>query len=461
MIADDDPPPGESSSKSAAHSLAGPSDAAPSAAESLVVSSAASNERGIDWKHLLLDSGGFLLCSHTYRILTEGTTRRSFNEPFFPNYAASVSNLHGWADGDPFMVNYIGHPMQGAVASFIWQHNDRAFRTVEFGRNRRYWKLRMRGMAFAYVYSAQFEIGAVSEASLGHIQSFYPQVGFVDHVITPTIGTGWAVAEDAVDRMVIQPFEAHFGNPWLRMVVRTGLNPARAFANFTEGRCPWCREDRPGVFTPFPNRETWGALSQQRMVSKPVDPPPGVAPFEFTFHATYRDYLQNNGAGACMGGGGTGQFRMASEWQMLLNVDGCKMLDFRTNFSGDTLMFMVGPRWTPQSGGRWQPHVQALVGGTKITQEYRNPYLEAQVADWHTVSDEGRADKHAYYTTDWDKIGFAMQAGAGVDYKLNNAVGLRVADLSYAHSWAGDINGFSYRNAVQVTSGLVLYMGTW
>ena len=433
-----------------------------SGANSLVISNAGTDEHGIDWKHLLLDSGSFLLCSHTYRILTEGTTRRSFSEPFFPNYAASVSNLHGWADGDPFMVNYVGHPMQGAVSGFIWQHNDRAFRTVEFGRNRRYWKERLRGMAFAYAYSVQFEIGPVSEASIGHIQSFYPQLGFVDHVITPTVGTGWAIAEDAADRIIIQRFEAHFGNPVLRMVVRSGLNPARSFANFTEGQAPWHREDRPGVFKPFPNAETWAALSQQRMLSKPVDPPPGVAPFEFTFHGTYRDYQQNSGAGGCLGGGGTAQFRVAAEWQMLLNVDGCKMLGFKQNWSGDTLLFATGPRWTPQiPGARWTPHLQALVGGTKLTQEYNNPILQAEVAGWKPNTDEGRAAKHDYYNTDWDTVGFAVQAGAGVDYKLTAALALTVGDLQYVHSWTNDINGVNYRNAIQFTSGLVVRMGTW
>ncbi len=461
---EDDAMPGESSSNPKSNpARAGErlSDSS-SGANSLVISNAGTDEHGIDWKHLLLDSGSFLLCSHTYRILTEGTTRRSFSEPFFPNYAASVSNLHGWADGDPFMVNYVGHPMQGAVSGFIWQHNDRAFRTVEFGRNRRYWKERLRGMAFAYAYSVQFEIGPVSEASIGHIQSFYPQLGFVDHVITPTVGTGWAIAEDAADRIIIQRFEAHFGNPVLRMVVRSGLNPARSFANFTEGQAPWHREDRPGVFKPFPNAETWAALSQQRMLSKPVDPPPGVAPFEFTFHGTYRDYLQNSGASGCLGGGGTAQFRVAAEWQMLLNVDGCKMLGFKQNWSGDTLLFATGPRWTPQiPGARWTPHLQALVGGTKLTQEYNNPILQAEVAGWKPNTDEGRAAKHDYYNTDWDTVGFAVQAGAGVDYKLTAALALTIGDLQYVHSWTNDINGVNYRNAIQFTSGLVVRMGTW
>ncbi len=418
-------------------------------------------ETGVDWGHLFGSSVAFLAVSHSFRYATEATTRRSFHKPFFPNYTAAVANLHGWADGDPFMVNYIGHPMQGAVSSFIWQHDDRAYRTVEFGRNRRYWKAKLRGMAFAYVYSVQFEIGPFSEASIGHIQSYYPQVGFVDHVITPTVGMGWAVAEDAIDRLLIQRLEARVANPWVRLAARGTLNPARSFANVMGGNVPWHRDDRPGVFKPFPESAAWAAANARHTESQSVDPPPGVAPFDFTFHATYRDYLNNASAGSCMGGGGTAAFRVASEWQIVIDVGGCKMLDFKDNWSGDALTYMVGPRWTPQTSGRWVPHLQAMIGGTKLTQEFMNTTLEAQVADWHTVNDEGRAAKHAYYNTDWDTAGFAMQAGAGVDYKFNNALALRLANLEYSHSWTNDINGFNYRNAVQLSGGLVLRMGTW
>ncbi len=449
-------------SSSSLHSTASSAGAATTAASGFIaVPPAPKRETGVDWLHLTADSLAFLAVSHTFRYASEGTTRRQFDKPFFPGYFASVTNLHGWADGDPFMVNYVGHPMEGAVAGFIWQHNDRAYRTVEFGRNRRYWKERLRGMAFAYVYSVQFEIGPLSEASIGHIQSFYPQVGFVDHVITPTVGTGWAIAEDAVDRKLIQPLEARVPNPFVRLFARGVLNPSRSFANVMTGNLPWHREDRPGVFKPFPESALWAAENLKRTEGKPANPPLGVAPFDFTFHGTFRDYVGNASAGGCMGGGGTAGFRTAAEWQIVLDVGGCKMLDFRDNWSGDALTYMVGPRWTPQTSGRWSPHVQALVGGTKLTQEYLNPVLRAQVADWKPVNDEGRAAKHAYYNTDWDTAGFAISAGAGVDYKFNNALAVRVGNLEYAHSWTNELNGISYRNAVTFSGGLVLRMGTW
>ena len=162
-----------------------------------------------------------------------------------------------------------------------------------------------------------------------------------------------------------------------------------------------------------------------------------------------------------MGGNGDGAFRVAPDWQMVIEVGGCKMLNFGDNFSGDLLTYMTGPRWTPQVGGRWTPHAQALVGGAKVTQEYDNPVLKAEVANWDPKTDEQISEKHAYYSTNWDTAGFAVKAGAGVDYKFNNALALKVVDVDYMRTWVKDINGFDYRRTVQVSGGLVLRMGTW
>ncbi len=65
---------------------------------------------------LIGDSMRFLAVEHAFRYFTEqGTRDRIVNAPFFAGYLGSVGSLHGWSDGDPFYVNYIGHPMQGAV----------------------------------------------------------------------------------------------------------------------------------------------------------------------------------------------------------------------------------------------------------------------------------------------------------------------------------------------------------
>src|SRR5262249_23767422 len=89
------------------------------------IGAAKNRDTGIDWGHLYVSSMFFLAVSHSYRYANESTTQNAFHKPFFKDYASSVANLHGWNDGDPFMVNYVGHPMQGAVSNFIWEHNDR------------------------------------------------------------------------------------------------------------------------------------------------------------------------------------------------------------------------------------------------------------------------------------------------------------------------------------------------
>ena len=314
----------------------------------MAVSPAAKHETEIDWWHLAEGSLAFLTVEHTFRYATEWGTRDAFDTPFWPGYLASVGNLHGWADGDPFLVNYVGHPMQGAVAGFIWQHSDRAYRDVVFGENRRYWKAKLRGAAFSYLYSVQFEIGLLSEASIGHVQEQFPQQGFVDHVITPTVGLGWTLAEDSLDRYVITLLEEHNRNPYVRLLVRSGLNPSRSMANVMNGMVPWHRDNRPGVFKPFPEAAVAKAALERETAKTAVDPPPGVAPFEFTVTPNFRTYLGSGAKGSCVGGGSSIAFRVASQWQIVADVNGCKLLDLPTNLSGDSLNYMIGPRWTPR-----------------------------------------------------------------------------------------------------------------
>ncbi len=240
-------------------------------------------EKSVAWRNTLKQSSFFLGVQHAFRIATEPGTRSHLGGPFLSGYHKSLANLHGWADGDPFYVNYVGHPMQGAVSGFIWTQNDGAYKRLEFGNNAAYWRSRARATAFSWLYSTQFEIGPLSEASIGKIQSRYPQQGFVDHVATPVIGLAWQVAEDFLDRFVIRRFEDRFTNNWARMMVRSWLNPSRSFANLMRWKEPWHRDSRPGILS---YGKSFG-LDQS-----PKTPPPGSYPslprFEFlTAHQYY------------------------------------------------------------------------------------------------------------------------------------------------------------------------------
>ena len=414
-------------------------------------------EKGVDWAGLLRASGRFLAIEHTFRLLTEPGTRSGLEGSFFGNYARAVGNLHGWADGDEFYVNYVGHPMQGSVAGFLFVGNDRAYRRAEFGRNRLYWRSRLRAAAFMWAYSEQFEIGLFSEASIGAIQASFPQQGFVDHVVTPAIGLGWMITEDTVDRYLIERIEGASANRFLRLAARSALNPSRTFANVLQGNVPWHRDTRAGILSYVANDR------RNQTAERPPAPEnrdvPGPAPFEF---ATKVEQNLYPAAGiSCLGGAGSAALRLSENWQFVTEIGGCKMLGLENNLSGDSLIYMIGPRWRSRDWGRWSANLQVLVGGNKLTEERMYPQLKSKLEAAAAQDPRSTPPAHSDYTDEIATNGFALKSGGGVNYKLNAALTLRVAELMYQHSWTSPLWGRSYNGSVSFSSGLVLRMGTW
>ena len=416
---------------------------------------------GVSWGELFRSSGRFLAIEHSFRLLTEPGTRSGLKGSFFGNYSSAASNLHGWADGDEFYVNYVGHPMQGAAAGYLWVQNDRAYRHAQFGRDPVYWKSRLRAAAFVLAYSTQFEIGPVSEASIGAIQASFPQQGFVDHVITPAFGMAWMIGEDVVDQYVIKRFEGVTANRWARLLVRSSLNPARTFSNVVGGRAPWSRESRLGVKSYDPAAERLYSSGRSKTKAPSEIPDTSLAP-PFEFALTFQPERFGDGAksASCLGGGAVAGFRLAPSWQLITDVGGCKMTGLETNLSGDSLTYMVGPRWLARIRGPWSAHLQVLVGGNKLTEERMYPERK-RLLEAAAVRDNKQPPVHADYTDQTESNGFAVASGGGVDYELNRALTIRVADFSYRHSWAAPLWGRDFSSSMKFTSGLVLRMGTW
>ena len=408
----------------------------------------------VNWTGLARGGLRFIGVMHAFRWVTEpGTRAGGFG--YGSGYTSSVSSLHGWADGDPFYVNYVGHPMQGAVVNHLWQINDTRFKNAEFGRSRDYWKSKLRGAAFAWAFSEQFEIGPLSEASIGHIQRDFPQQGLVDHVVTPSIGLAWTIAEDALDRFVIRRVEDRTYNRYVRLAVRSFLNPARSFANVLSARPPWYRTSRAGIlsYSPAP------ALAPARSATNAtIADSLAAAPFEFAPLPVYRQF----GGKSCVGGGGEAGWRFAPDWQLVAAVNGCKMLGLQENVSGDTLLYQVGPRWTPAGDGKWSPYAHLLIGGMKVTQERLDPELKRVVLAANQKLDPSLDyTLHGQYTFTQEANAVALTAGVGVDYKLNAALALRVANLEYLRSRAPSIGGVPYGRGLQMSAGMVLRLGTW
>lgn len=412
----------------------------------------AQSTASVDWKALTNQSLLFLGVKHAFRWATEPGTRE-MRGPFFSQFYNSINSLHGWGDGDPFYVNYVGHPMQGAVAGYIWAQNDGAYRTVEFGKNRHYWRSRLRATAFSWAYSAQFEIGPISEASIGYIQSKPPAQGFVDHVATPTLGFAWMVAEDAIDKYLIRRFEDRFENPWARLLVRGGLNPARGFANLMALRVPWYRDNRAGV------------LSYVRG-TKPVEPEiqlkprPEHAPFELTALARLDRFAGLGLERSCIGGGVEAAFRHTPRWQTILHVSGCQHSGFARNFSGDALTYAMGQRWNLWPGRRWNSYVQFLIGGNKITHEELLPSVKASL-EAAARSKGAPPPRRSDYSRVAVSNALWLQGSVGVEYRLNAALALRPMSVAYTQAWNRPVNGNLYQDGLQFTSGIVLRMGSW
>ena len=225
------------------------------------------------WGAALEQSFGFLVVGHGFRLANDGGARYLlFHKPFWHDYWASADNFHmsHWGDGDSFLVNYIGHPMEGAVYGDIFLNNDPKGRAARFGKSSTYWYSRLKAMAWATAWEAYFEIGPVlSEAAIGNEGGFtyvpgcglypcdkYPgkqfkpptnNTGWVDFVITPTVGMGWIVLEDAIEREFVDRIAKD--SPALKYkILRGSLAPSHTFANMFAGKLPWFRYPVEGSF---------------------------------------------------------------------------------------------------------------------------------------------------------------------------------------------------------------------
>jgi hypothetical protein len=212
----------------------------------------AENACKFHWGPALQQSAQFLFIQHMMNLPTYNGTLKG---PFFKDWLDSVKHYRfsRFQDDDPFIVNYIGHPMMGAVVSRIYIQNDPRGRTANIGWNKRYWKSRGKALAFASVYATQWEIGPLSETSIGNLGSFryYSAsahhmtngTGFTDMLVTPTAGVTWSLGEDLIDKYVIKRIEGRSRNPLYQLGISV-LNPTRSAANLLRWKMPWYRDDR-------------------------------------------------------------------------------------------------------------------------------------------------------------------------------------------------------------------------
>ena len=183
---------------------------------------------------------------HVMRIATQPFTRAELEGPFWLDYHRSVKMPQQWDDGDSWEVNYIGHSMHGSAGVRLWLAQREPLHMERKGKE--YWKAMGRAGLFGLLFSEQFEIGPMSEASIGNVGMHPGRTGWVDHVITPLGSIGWTMYEDAMDKYVLTWVEKHVPFAIAKAAARMIACPAWMMANIGMNRVPWSRDNRPLTF---------------------------------------------------------------------------------------------------------------------------------------------------------------------------------------------------------------------
>jgi hypothetical protein len=225
----------------------------------------------IQWKPMLVQTAEFTVFQHAWRAAWDPGLRYLLaHKPFWHDYGVSLTDYHmdHWSDGDSFIVNDVGHPLEGAVYGRLFLQNDpRSFEQI--GLHNGYWTSRLQSLAWMTLWSTQFEIGPLSETNIGNQGGYYYSIGcgtykwclttppwsagankytglggvtnntgWTDFVITPIVGLGWVLAEDTLDRYIVTPVAREHRILGGR-VLRSALEPTRSLAALFAGKFPW------------------------------------------------------------------------------------------------------------------------------------------------------------------------------------------------------------------------------
>lgn len=198
----------------------------------------------VRWLPILWESLESTAIENAGNIALDDETRNDLiTHPYWSTYAKCVRQFRydQWRDDDDFLVDYVGHGMQGAAVASIFEQHDPKGRGLVYGNNGNYWRSRLKAMAWISVYEVQWKIGPAGEASIGNSglnTYFTPRVkgrstnetGFQDFVDTPVVGFWWNVGEDAVDRFIMPHIWSRTHNK-LILSAAFVLTPCKGAAN--------------------------------------------------------------------------------------------------------------------------------------------------------------------------------------------------------------------------------------
>jgi hypothetical protein len=209
----------------------------------------------VHWHQLVISTVLFNAFENTGNLYTGYWYRyETTHGNWWDGYVDSVEGWHwnSWADQNPFLDDYVGHPMMGAITNDLWIQNDPKSMMVTQSNSWPYWRRMLRAGAFSTAYSFEWKLGPFGEAGFGHNGGHLidqtngkttTETGDVELVTTPVGGALWTMAEDALDKHVVAPIEAPGRNPFALLGL-SFLEPAHATANILRFRPPWYRDER-------------------------------------------------------------------------------------------------------------------------------------------------------------------------------------------------------------------------
>ena len=265
---------------------------------------------GYNWVGLGVQSFEFNAIETIFRLAQDNVLRSlTVDKPYWHDYIASLKqfNMGRWNDGDNFLTNYVGHPIQGGVGAYIEIQNSPTQSRIQWNEPG-YWKSRAKAFLWTTAYSTYSEIGPTGEAGIGNEGGYtydtrcilhcnnttHPpsgrdtnNTGWVDFVITPTVGMLWVFAEDSLDKEVSERLLRHVGPDKLyAKIIRGSINPTRSFANLLRARNPWYRDwEHPGVNS-LDQQWTTGALKLWQKGNGELEAYPGWQRVEIAPHST-------------------------------------------------------------------------------------------------------------------------------------------------------------------------------
>jgi hypothetical protein len=256
-------------------------------------------KQGFHWRRASFESFTFFSIEQAYVVkddfrwvvIEKGTP---FNH-YWRDYKQSLSTwVHsGWNDGDPALYSYLGHPIQGAMTSYIQIQNDPQGEKLEFSNTKAYWRSRLKATLWNTVYSTQWNIGPLSEMTFEKYgtrarppwnqngtwpcktRNCFTGVGQVDLVITPVGGLGWLLMEDLLDKDIARRVEGATRNRFLIDATRCALNPIRGGANILHGKRPWYRSSRDAgeVYLSSQLKKLGLSTGEPRVLPSVIEPP--------------------------------------------------------------------------------------------------------------------------------------------------------------------------------------------